>query len=240
VEAVKPIPRWLDDGPDHGTLRVVVGCDVGQLRDPTAVVVAEPVRRPTGKMKDHVGRSGTWRVPFHETAFLIRHVERMPLRTSFRHVGQRLAEIVHNLDLVAGPDRRFKPYVMVDRTGLGQAAIELVREEIGTRIPVTGTIITVGERITGHLGAWEVRVPKAQMVSRLQALLQHDLIELPELPEAQLLADELKSFQVHQTVRGIRAEGEPGTHDDMVTALALAVLFDPYANRARPGPPLDW
>jgi len=101
-------------------------------------------------------------------------------------------------------------------------------------------IITVGERIAGHLGAWEVRVPKAQMVSRLQALLQHDLIELPDLPEAQLLADELKSFQVHQTVRGIRAEGEPGVHDDLVTALAVAVLFDPFANRVRPGPPIDW
>ncbi|MGH2652173.1 MAG: hypothetical protein ACRDHK_13305, partial [Actinomycetota bacterium] len=39
---------WLEEKPDP-TLRVLIGVDLGQLRDPSAAVVAEAVQRDTGK-----------------------------------------------------------------------------------------------------------------------------------------------------------------------------------------------
>jgi hypothetical protein len=103
-------------------------------------------------------------------------------------------------------------------------------------VPLTGVVITAGDQIVGGLGGWEARVPKAHIVTRLRALLDTDRIELPATPEAHLLTDELKSFQARSTLRGIRAEAEPGAHDDLVTALGLSVLFDPQGQRVRFGP----
>jgi hypothetical protein len=89
--------------------------------------------------------------------------------------------------------------------------------------------------VTGSLGSHEARIPKAHLVTRLQALLDASQIEFPDTPEAQPLRDELESFQITRTVRGIRAEGEAGVHDDLVTALALSTFFDPHERRVLVG-----
>lgn len=221
---------------EAANLRVTVGLDLGQLRDPSAVVVAEGARRDTGKQHTRdMGDSHSLLVtPVFETVYRVRHVERLPLRTPFRKVGQRVREIVEGLDRIAeDQDRRLVVNVIADRTGLGLPTVEELREELGTKVPVCGVVITVGEQVVGSLGSIEARVPKAHLVTRLAALLQQGGIELPASPEARLLADELKSFQIRATTRGLRAEAESGAHDDLVVALALAVVFDPHLQRAR-------
>jgi hypothetical protein len=50
------------------------------------------------------------------------------------------------------------------------------------------------------------------------------------------LADELKTFQVRAITRGIQAEAMSGFHDDLVIALGLATLFDPFLQKVRRGP----
>jgi hypothetical protein len=265
VEPLNPTLKehpWLEEEPDE-TLRVMVGVDLGQMRDPSAVVVAEAVQRDTGKRetvrrfpRDGDTPPSVWERPIQEAAYLVRHVERLPLRTPYRQVGRRIADIVERLEDLAvlevdrsevefrdpgwreqAPGRRpLKVYVLADATGVGRPVIEEVRLELGTHVPVSAVTITVGERITGGLGSSEVRVPKMILVSRLAALFQRGRIELPETEESRALAEELKAFQVRATTRGIHAEAMSGFHDDLVIALGLATLFDPFLQRVKKGP----
>jgi hypothetical protein len=113
--------------------------------------------------------------------------------------------------------------------------IEEMRLELGTGLPVSAVTITVGEKIAGGLGSWEVRVAKMILVSRLAALFQRGRIELPDTEESRALAEELKTLQVRATSRGIHAEAMSGYHDDLVIALGLATLFDPFCQRVKRG-----
>jgi hypothetical protein len=236
--SLKDLRRWYDEQPDT-TLRATVGVDLGQLHDSSAIVVCEAGRRDTGKQEERsrFWDGSVWLTNVQETVFRVRYVERLPLRTSFDNVGVRVREVVEGLDMLAREDdREAKVYVLADRTGLGLPATEAMRKELGTAVPLTGVVITAGEQVVGGLGGWEARVPKSHIVTRLRALLDTDRIELPATPEAQLLTDELKSFQARSTLRGIRAEAEAGAHDDLVTALGLAVVFDPVGQKVRFGP----
>jgi hypothetical protein len=215
---------------------VLIGLDLGQLRDPTALCVAEVVARPTGRITETDLHDGSlWREPERETAYRVRHVERLPLRTPFRQVGRRVADMVETLQVYAEEkDRDLRLYVLGDATGLGRPAIEQVREEVGTRIPVSMVTVTSGEGLTGSLGSSEVKVSKTYLVTRTAALLQRGLVEFPGTPEAALLADELRSFTIRATRRGLQAEAERTGegHGDLAFALMLAVLFDPQLRLA--------
>jgi hypothetical protein len=76
------------------------------------------------------------------------------------------------------------------------------------------------------------------LVSRLTALFQRDRIELPDTDESRALAEELKAFQVRATTRGLQAEAMGGYHDDLIIALGLAVLFEPFLGKVKRGPSL--
>jgi hypothetical protein len=172
---------------------IVVGCDLGQRVDPSAVVVTEVAEVDTGREREErtFADGSSLILPVIETVYRVRYVERLPLRTSFRNVGRRLAEIVRNLEeRIERPDIT----VVADRTGLGIAAVEILREELGSRTPITGAIVTVGDQAHGTLGSFEARIPKAALTSRVQALLDDERIEFPDSPQAEPLAEELKSF----------------------------------------------
>ncbi len=66
-------------------------------------------------------------------------------------------------------------------------------------------------------------------MSRLQALLQTQRIKLPETSEARVLAKELQDYEIRVSEDANEKFGafKVGTHDDLVTALGLAVLDDP-------------
>ena len=85
--------------------------------------------------------------------------------------------------------------------------------------------------------AGEIRVGKAFLVSRLQALLQTGRIRPPETEEARRLGEELADYEirVNQKANLVAGAMRAGTHDDLVTALALAVL-DENAGKFGMGP----
>lgn len=78
-------------------------------------------------------------------------------------------------------------------------------------------------------------------MSRLQALLQQGRIKLPETREARELADELLDYElrVSECANVVAGAFKTGRHDDLVTALGLAVLHDPNAQRVGFGPSLE-
>lgn len=188
-------------------MKVLIGVDIGQKRDPTAVCVAEVDRRPVG------GRE--------EVHFLVRHLDRLPLGTPYPEVARRLGKIT---DEVARRSREWS-HIFVDATGVGKPVVDLLRERtVDARIvPV---YFTYGDRRTEADG--EVKLGKAYLVSRLQSLLQTGRVHLPRTREAQVLAQELQDYEIRVDENANDRYGafRVGTHDDLVTALGLAVQDD--------------
>jgi hypothetical protein len=189
---------------------VTVGVDLGQKRDPTAIAVAEIDRRQADQDRT-------------ETHFLTRYLARLPLGTPYPDVARRIAEIAGR----ACERSRDAPtvYVYIDATGVGQPIVDLVAEGRiqGRVIPV---YFTHGDR--RNQDTEKVSLGKAYLVSRLQALLQSRRVHLPDSGEARALAEELQDYEIRVTEDANDRYGafRVGAHDDLVTALGLAVQTD--------------
>ncbi len=235
---------------------VVIGVDIGQRVDPTAIAVAEyedraPAPTPArivvtgGRMVEHPAV-----YPKEEYHFLIRHLERLPLGTPYPRVAERLAEVVDGVRgragrrvvevpvfeagriLIARREMDARPDVtlFVDATGVGQPVVDLL-DVAGVRpIPC---YFTHGDRRAVDGG--RVTIGKAWLVGRLQALLQTKRLHLPQTAEARQLARELLDYEIRVDEDANDKYGafKVGTHDDLVTALGLAVLDDPIRERER-------
>lgn len=183
----------------------LIGIDIGQKRDPTAIAVVETEKREDG---------------YH---FLVRHLERLPLGTPYPAVAERVAEIAAS---VRRRSRR-TPHVFVDATGVGQPVVDLMRKA-GTS-EVIPTYFTHGDRRIERRsppGRLEVSLGKAYLVCRLQTLLQCHRLHLPaQMDEARVLADELLNYEIRVDENANDRYGafKVGKHDDLVTALGLAV-----------------
>jgi hypothetical protein len=189
-------------------MRVIIGVDIGQKRDPTAICVAEPDRRVVG------GRE--------EAHFLIRYLARLPLGTPYTRVAATVGEIT------AAAARRTgsAPTLYVDATGVGQPIVDLLRER-ADRATIKAVYFTRGDRRSEAGDA--VTLGKAYLVSLLQGLLQQGRIHLPRTAEAEALARELLDYEIQVDENGTDRYGafKVGTHDDLVTALGLTVQEKP-------------
>ncbi|MEO8391495.1 MAG: hypothetical protein ABI700_00745 [Chloroflexota bacterium] len=225
-----------------------LGVDIGQQHDPTAVVVAERQLRDY-HWPDPDRRHPDDRVVGGDIHYVIRYIKRMPLKTPYPAVADRLAEIYFQLTPAEMPqtveDRimersgqtyhRSPPWhdasirdVLVDGTGVGRPVIDLIRDK---GVECTAVYFTGGDKATA---AWrELRLAKVLMVSRLQVLLQQRFIHLPpDDEEAQEAAKELLNFEIKVTDSANLQMGafKVGTHDDLVTALGLACWEDASRN----------
>ena len=207
---------------------VHIGVDVGQRVDPTGICVAELERR---------GR---------ETHYLIRHLERLTLNTSYPAVVARLAAIQHSLQaratMVAKLGQKASPIKVswwVDATGVGQPVVDLLR---GAGLPVTPVFFTASDKATTEGG--ELRLGKALLVSRLQVLLQCGRIHLPRMAEASALVDELLNYEIRVSDSANAQFGafKTGQHDDLATALGLACWAEPPGSlpTQQPTAPSRW
>src|SRR4051812_893871 len=86
-----------------------IGADLGQSADYTAVVAVEQLTP--------IGWSG---LPIDESAYSVRHLERMPLGTPFPKQVERIAALLATPELVAAS-------LVVDGTGVGRPVMDLLR-----------------------------------------------------------------------------------------------------------------
>lgn len=187
---------------------ITVGLDVGQRFDPTAICVAEAARRP----RDNGGS---------DVHYLIRHLERLPLGTRYPDVAARVAEVVNG---IVTRTRRY-PRLFVDATGVGTPLVDILKAaRVGAAM--SAVYFTHGDRRTVENN--EIKLGKAWLVSRLQALLQSQRLHLPKSSEAEALAKELLDYEIRVDENANDRYGafKVGTHDDLVTALGLACQDD--------------
>src|SRR5262245_996770 len=181
------------------------GLDLGQAQDFTALAVQEQTRAPDPENPDARARS-----------YPCRHLERFPRGTPYTEIAAGLAGRFAASPLARNP-------LGVDQTGVGKPVVDLLRRaRIAARLrPLT---LAGGHGATPDpKGGW--LVPKQELVSTLQVLLQSRRLQLaPTLPEVPTLVRELLSFQMKVRLAAPEPLGawREGAHDDLVLALAIA------------------
>jgi hypothetical protein len=204
--------RCRQAGADREGICNFVGLDLGQKRDFSAVAVVEREER----------MAAGWS-PRPSGVLTVRHLERMPLGTSYMRVMERVKAIMQNPQM-AGQSR-----LVVDATGLGAPVVDMLQGAgLGSRM--TAVTITAGEEARGSDERWSV--PKRDLLSGVEVLLERgELVISRQLRDAETLVRELEGMRLAGTGRGKLLE-EGSEHDDLVLALTLACW---RARRARNG-----
>jgi hypothetical protein len=187
----------------------VIGLDLGQASDYTALAVVE-------------------RAAGDRPSLTVNYLRRWPLGTSYPEIVANVAALVERSPLDW-------PAVAVDETGVGKAVVDLFRQaQLKARLhPV---LITPGHATSSAMGSWHV--PKKQLVSTLQALLQSGRLRIANLPERELLVRELLAFRVKVSAAGNETfeAWREKDHDDLVLAVALAAWLAEWCRPFDPPP----
>jgi len=188
----------------------IMGVDLGQSQDPTAIIVLEVPSGSRGPRMYH-----------------LRHAERLALGTPYPVVAERIRSMMQSSEL------RGRTWLVVDATGVGMPVVDMLWRTGLRPIAVT---ITGGNTVVSS-GPGIYSVPKRDLASVLQVLLQTERLRIArKIPQADILVQELRAFRVkinlttgHDSYESWR-ESE---HDDLVLAAAMACW---YAENAWPGP----
>lgn len=174
-----------------------IGIDLAQTHDFTALVILE--------------RTGGW--PY---GWKLVHLERWR-GLSYPATVDKIAELVNRPELEGAR-------LVVDQTGVGRAVTDMLRTKTSRR--VTAITITAGQSVSAGAGADSFNVPKKELVTTTQVVLQADRLKIArKLPLADVLVKELDAFRVKITAAAnetFSGDWREGQHDDMVLALALA------------------
>jgi hypothetical protein len=189
----------------------VMGVDLGQSHDPTAIAVVETEHRVRCA---YDGINLEPRQAIEGTEHRVRHLERLPLKMPYPQ------QVAHVSGLLRAPELR-DCEVVLDETGVGKAVADMF--EAGGLRPHRVSITAGAEETRAGARTW--RVAKILLVSRLQAALHAGELKLsPGLAELRALREELASFRMRHTVAGNAVFGaREGRHDDLVLALAIAL-----------------
>jgi len=129
----------------------VIGVDIGQKRDPTAIAVVEEDPRRGGKSVklDRYGQGSKPREILH---YVTRHLERLPLGTTYPRVAKRIGQIC--VGVVRREQEEYRhcidnpatPHIFVDATGVGKPIVDFLVEEIEVPFDLTAVFFTHGGR----------------------------------------------------------------------------------------------
>lgn len=181
----------------------VLGLDLGQANDYTAVSVGEVRLRPKPD-------------PFD---LQIRHLHRFPLRMPYPTMVDEVGVMVRELKKLG------RVLMVIDHTGVGRPVVDLFRMAgLGVTIyPVTIATSAMSEaRRDPSTGNWTV--PKKDLVAAIQTLAYADRLKVAQsLQFAPILGQELLAFRMKYTAAAnVTYEAwREGDHDDLVLAVAM-------------------
>ena len=192
----------------------LLGLDLGQAADYTALTIAEVREVPTGELH-------TDDAPKTIRHYDIRHLERFPLGTGYPEI---VAAVVARCAALPAPGSHdLTPQLVVDATGVGRPVVDLLRDT-QPRADVVPLTITGGDAPAGGASGYQ-SVPKRDLASTLAVLLQAARLNFaPTLPDAAVLQQELLNFKVKLSAAGHDSYSawRENQHDDLVLAAALA------------------
>ena len=202
-------------------VRYVVGVDLGQSSDPTAIAVLEwqrGVMDAGTEWERHTSLSEHLQTP---AEFInVRHLERLPLGLSYPNVVQHVADLLARPPLFRA-DNRPAAELIIDETGVGRAVGDIFID--AGMNPKRVTITAGGEATSGH-GLDRFHVAKTILISNVDAMLHRGILRFAAtLSEADAMRDELLDFRRRLSDAG-RATyaARTGRHDDLVLAVAIA------------------
>jgi hypothetical protein len=151
--------------------------------------------------------------------YALRLLQRYPPGTPYGQVCEFLAELFADKPLRGS-------HLLADHTGVGQPVLDLLH-----RTPVTARVIPlligVGDwAVEEERGGW--RVPRAELTSSLQVLLQARRLRIPpSLAESSTLIRELSTFEVKRCQAGTDSleAWRQGLQDALVLAVAAACWY---------------
>lgn len=190
----------------------IVGVDLGQAFDHTAVCVLQQDSKLEPGPR---GETITCR-------YQARHLERFTLGTPYPAQVERIGAIVAHIGKVAGlRSGSTLLRLVVDQTGVGRPVVDMLRKAGHAPLAVS---IHGGDQTTRDGSEW--RVPKRELVSVLQVLLQSKRLQVAsELAHAETLVREMLAFKVEISKTGHDSYGNDwreNDHDDLVLAASLA------------------
>lgn len=189
----------------------IVGLDVGQAADYTALGVIERECRPTGRKDPERGEA-------FDDHYTVIHMERPALKTPYPEIIREVKKTLRHPRLLGNSE------LVVDATGVGRPVVDMLREAGCEPRPVT---ITGGQQVNvGPDGYWHV--PKRVLVSALAIALQTGRLHIrSKLALAEVLSREMLAFKVKINAHANESyeAWREGDHDDLVLSVALAVWW---------------
>ncbi len=198
-------------------LQHILGLDLGQQADPSALVVLE--------------RS----VVNLQTSYQCRYLRRWPLGTTYPEIVKEVVQTVRRPELI-------DPILVVDQTGVGRPVVDLFQmggkrpleradhvaegehSHLACPCPVKPITITAGFNTT-ILPDGSIHVPKKDLVGCLITLFGYRRLQIAAgLKDADVLRKELENFKVKVTKAGNEtfAAWRDGDHDDIVLSIAIS------------------
>jgi hypothetical protein len=216
IEAVPPVflPRRS---------RWVVGVDLGQSADPTAIAVLE---RQDGVLdfNSEIDRHcGCGVIPQQKSMrLLVRHLERLKLHTSYPDQVQHVKEMLARPPLCGDGDRVQPAELVIDQTGVGKAVGDIF--DAAGMAPVKIVITAGNESTCAGFNTWHVA--KTILISQVDALLHTGELKFADkLAEATAMKGELLDFRRSLSATGRATyQARSGQHDDLVLSVAIATF----------------
>jgi hypothetical protein len=167
-----------------------------------------------------------------ERRYALRFMERWVLGSSYPKIVDRVCQLFSKPPLEGAT-------LVIDRTGCGRPVCDLFRQALVdplrpnrprySLVPIT---ITGGSEPTpDEQGGW--KVPKSELVSSLQTVLQTRRIKFAKVPLAAQLIRELENFRVKVSEAGNEsyAAWRERDHDDTVLSTAIAIWWSERAQK---------
>lgn len=210
----------------------LVGLDLGQSHDPTALAVLEkePVLDAEGK-PTRDGRG-------HElSAYNVVHLERYQLGLAYPDMVEKVGELLRRPAM----QKAGQPKLAIDATGVGRAVVD---QFIGAKLPARCVPITITSGAGVTKDQWNktsvtcYRVAKLDLVAAARVALDARRLRIaPSLALASTLVKELQNYQVRVTASAHETfNAREGAYDDLVLACCLAAWLGEFGPRD-PGPP---
>ena len=176
---------------------VFVGVDLGKRENPSAIVVLERFE-VMPEYTDVLRGAGLSR------RYVVRQAERLALGTPYTEVVKRVKQVVTAV-MARMPSSSCN--LVVDESGPGVPVVEMMRAA-GMGCAICGYTITNGAAATGS------SVPRAEIVTRVQLMLEQEELEIAEgCRDAAAIEREMTYLQLSG-----KASGE---NDDIAMGLAL-------------------